>query len=73
MVTELELISSGPGRTERVIRTIMHVFAIITLALTSLLLVFVLLTLARIDRAVDRIAPDPATTGCPFGDLECGG
>lgn len=69
----MDLISTGPGRAERIIRTVMHLFAIITLALTSILIALVLLTAARIDNAIDRIDPGPDATGCPFGDLECGG
>jgi hypothetical protein len=62
-----------PTRTERIIRTVMHLLACIALALTSILLVIVLLTVARIGNAVDRLDPGPDVTGCPFGDLECGG
>jgi hypothetical protein len=62
-----------PTRTERIIRTVMHLLACVTLALTSILLVFILLTAARIGSAINRLDPGPDVTGCPFGDLECGG
>lgn len=65
---------AGPNLFERVVRLALQVVAIITLCLTSVLLVIVLLTMARIGDALGRLNnPTPAVTGCPFGDQECGG
>lgn len=63
-----------PNLGERVIRIVLHVVAIITMALAALLMLTFIRIGAQIGDAVDRVrAPDPLVTGCPFGDEECGG
>lgn len=71
-VQELKVGRLYPNRLERTVRSVMHVVAIVTMVLLSLLMLFLLNGITTI---ADRLSEDPApaVTGCPFGDLECGG
>lgn len=62
-----------PNRAERIIRSLMHVVAIITMLLVSLLMALLLTTAASIADRLGEVDPAPAVTGCPFGEGQCGG
>jgi hypothetical protein len=63
-----------PNLAERVLRMVLHVVGIVALVLVSLLMLVLLRLGTQIGSAVDRVnSPDPGTTGCPFGNGECGG
>jgi hypothetical protein len=67
-------IPEGPSLAERIIRSTMHTLAIVALGLVSLLMILLLGAISRIGQAVDDLGtPATATTGCPFGDGQCGG
>lgn len=57
-----------PAMPERIIRATMHLVAIVTMALASVLMVLALSTLMDIGNRLD----DPAVTGCPLGGEDCG-
>lgn len=62
-----------PNLAERVVKVALHVVAIIALVLASALMVVAIRAGVAIGESVQRIAPQPLVTGCPFGDGECGG
>lgn len=60
-----------PSLAERIIRSVMHVVAIVLMTLTALLVLSVVQALGRLGDAVDQIrTPDVAPTEC-VGELEC--
>lgn len=64
-----------PNRAERIIRSVMHVAATVALILVSILMAMLLAGVAAVAHRLSDSGSDPApaVTGCPFGDLECGG
>lgn len=63
-----------PNLAERIVRVMLHIMAIFALALASTIMLFLIVSASRISSAVQDIGtPDPAVTGCPFGDENCGG
>lgn len=72
-VTNLEA-DRSPNLAERIVRVVLHIMAIITLALASTIMLLLLVSAARIYSAVQDIGtPDPVVTGCPIDDENCGG
>jgi hypothetical protein len=60
-----------PNVAERIIRSVMHVVAIVLMTLTALLVLSVVQALGRLGEAVDQLrTPAPAVTDC-VGELEC--
>lgn len=62
-----------PSVVERIVRTAMHLAAIMALILASILMFGVLRAIDRVGDGIDRLTPEPAATGCPFGEEACGG
>jgi hypothetical protein len=67
-----------PNRFERTVRVIRDLLACLALLLASALMVLFLTFVTSVAHRLDQVgtddpAPDPAVTGCPFGDGECGG
>lgn len=62
-----------PNRFERIIRVIMQIAFTVACILASVLMVLLLAAVSSVADRLDGPDPAPAVTGCPFGDLECGG
>lgn len=64
---DLKISALYPNRTERIIRSAMHVVAIVTMVLLSLLMLFLLNGITTI---ADRLSDDPAPAQC-VGEEDC--
>lgn len=75
LMPDVELVGAiYPNLAERVVRVILHVAGIFALILASVLMLALIRFGLNVGDAVDRFnEPKPVTTGCPFGDGECGG
>lgn len=70
--TDLKVGALYPNLFERIVRVVMQIAFTLACLLAC---VFMVLGLAALSSIADRLGDDPApvVTGCPFGDLECGG
>lgn len=70
----MQIIQPVPNIVERIVRVVLHVVGTVALILASVLMLTLIRFGLNVGNAVDRFnTPDPAVTGCPFGDGECGG
>lgn len=70
---DLKAAERYPNLAERIIRAVRDVLASIALLLAILTFILGIRFLSAVGQAIDDIKPDPAVTGCPFGEGQCGG
>lgn len=61
-------------RRWRILRTVLAVLGLLALIEAIIIMTFMIALAGNLGSELDRLGdPDPVVTGCPFGEVECGG